>query len=172
MGLLEKIKAGKRNIKTIAFPGTDREICLQVLTNHETQEAVFATENYFKRVQIEITATTLDAYEDERVTQILFRALKDPEDIKNSITKDADELRRLLTKEDKELLLQLYTEYERECSPNFTQMSDNEFETLWEDLKKNPIMLSSVSNIGMLKRLLLYLASAPETSQKGNGSTS
>jgi len=172
MSLLEKLKAGKKNIKVLKFPGTEEDVGLQLLSNHDLQESVFAAENYFKKAGIEIVSTVLDSYEDERTTQLLFRALKDPARPQNPFAATVDELRRNLTKEEKEILTDEYLQFERECSPNFRQMSDEEFETLWVDLKKNPkAILSSLPSI-MLRRLLLYLASQQASSPTDSGSTS
>lgn len=172
MSLLEKLKAGKRNIMTMDYPGTGTEVALQVLSCQDVQDAVFAAEKYFKKLEIEITATTLDVYEDERTTQILFRALRDPGDPKKSFAATVDELRRHLEKEEKSILAEAYNRFEQECSPNYAKLTDDEFETLWEDIKKNPAILSKNSNSPMLRSLLLYLASLPATSPKDNGSTS
>ncbi len=172
MSLLEKIKAGKRHARVIKFPGSDEDVALQVLSNHDIQEAVFAAENLFKRAGMEITGSTMDAYEDERTTQILFRALRDPADPKKPFASNVDELRKGLTKAEKEVLVREYYDHERECSPDFAHIPDEEFEEIWAELKKNPQTLSSVSSSTMLRGLLTYLASLPSNSPTDSGFTS
>ena len=63
---------------------------LRVLSNAERQDAVFAAEEHFKSRKIEIAATCLDAYEDERTTQLLFRALRDCDNSENTFASSAD----------------------------------------------------------------------------------
>ncbi len=172
MSLIEKLKAGNRNIKTIKFPGTESEICLKILSNAEIQEAVFASERRFKVEDIVVASSTLDAYEDERTTQILFRALRDPADSKKPFAGTVDELRKLLTKAEKDALVGEYEAFEQECAPQIAKMTNEQFDELWEALKKNPETTSNFLSSGVQKRLLLYLASRQQTSPTGNGSTS
>lgn len=171
MSLLQKLKAGKKNVKIIKFPGEDVEVALQVLTGQEIQDAVFAAQNLFKKADMEVITSTFDAYEDERTTQILFRALRDPEDTKNSFATTVGELRAMLTNEEKNILVIQYMEFEKECSPNFSELPEAEFEELWEALKKNPDRPLNDLSLGMLTGLLHYLASRPQRSPKDNGST-
>src|SRR5450759_4032023 len=110
MDLIEKLKAGKRNIKTIKFPGTDDIIGLAVLTEAETQEALFAAERLFKENQIEISATTISAYNSEANTQTLVRALVNPAKKKEDGTyeqyfESIGEFRSLILRETKDLLI-------------------------------------------------------------------
>lgn len=169
---LEKLKAGTRNTKTIKFPGTDNEVVLRVLSNAERQDAVFAAEEHFKSRKIEIAATCLDAYEDERTTQLLFRALRDCDNSENTFASSADSLRENLTREEKEFLTSEYTTFEQECSPAIEKMSDEDFEKLWEELKKNPEPVLSFLNSGTLRRLIIFLASRQQNSQTASCSTS
>jgi hypothetical protein len=161
MSLIEKLKAGKKNTKVIKYPGTDEDVCMQILSNEDLQAAAFATEHHFKQAGIEVNQVTMDSYDDERTTQILFRVLREPADPKKGIAATVDELRRHITQEEKEVLVREFSEFRQECSPDFRGMSNEEFETLWKDLKKNPETLLSFSSSTMLKGLLLYLASRP-----------
>lgn len=171
MSLLEKLKAGKRNIKIVKFPRTDQNVAIQVLSNQEIQDSIFAAENIFKVKEQTVSSSTFDAYEDERTTQILFRALRDPEDAKIPFAATVDELRKNLDVE-KDSLIADYNALKQECSPQLDSMTDDDFEKLWEDIKKNPEIQLSFLNSGLQRRLLQYLASRPATSQKASGSTS
>jgi hypothetical protein len=171
MSLIEKLKAGTRNVKTIKFPGTEDDITLQILSNADYQDAVFAAERRFKGEEMPVASSTLDAYTDERTTQILFRALRDPDNNKKPFTASADELRKLLTKEQKEYLVSEYDAFEDECSPRFETLTDEKFNELWDEVKKKPTALNILSS-GMQKRLLQFLASRQSISQTPSGSTS
>ena len=161
-GLLDKLKGGKRHIRVIKFPGTDQDVALRVLNNSETQEALFATERHFRDKEIEVTLTTAEAFEDENTTQILFRALRNAEDPSEPLAASPDELRRALTREEKDHLVELYLEFEKEISPSAANMSEEEMEALFEDLKKTPELGNNLSS-GTLKRLIGYLASRPSS---------
>ena len=69
MSLIEKLKAGTRNVKTIKFPGSEDDITMQILSNADIQDAVFVAERRFKGDEMPVVTSTLDAYEDERTTQ-------------------------------------------------------------------------------------------------------
>ncbi len=175
MNLLEVLKAGKKNIKTLNFPGTDQQIGLTVLTDGEVQEAVFSAERHFKDKDIEITATTLGTYNSEVNAQMLFRAIVDPEKRKTDGTyelafKRIEDL-RLASSAQKAELIEAYNDFEAQCSPSVAKMSDEDFDKLFEDIKKNPLTGNSL-NSSTAKRLIVFLASRPQSSPKGSGSTS
>jgi hypothetical protein len=171
VSLLEKLKAGKRNVRELPFPGTEQTVILQVLNSQDLQDAIFAAERRFKGAEMETSGTAYDAYQAERATQILFRALRDPEDPKKPLAATADEMRKLLQNEETELLLKEYLDFERECSPNILKMTDEDFEALWEDIKKNPLLSSSSLSSAALRGLITFLASRPAKSQTDSGST-
>ena len=171
MSLLEKLKAGKNNVRNVRFPGSDGEVAIQILSSQEVQDSIFAAETLFKKAGVEVSASTLDAYEDERTTQILWRALRDPDQPKEPFAATVGELRKDLTQAEKSILAELYNGFERECSPDFVTMTDGEFEELFEVVKKNPDPLTSDLNTGTLRGLLRYLASRPSKSPTASGST-
>ena len=174
--LIEKLKAGKRNIRTLAYPGIeDEEIGITVLSESETRDAIFATERIFKDAGIEVSAMTVSAYTAENNTQILFRAIVNPKRQKKDGTcerlfKDVDEFRALLRREEKEALIDEYNAFEKECSP--ADPSEEELEALFAEVKKKGTIPGSSSSLRTLQRLIIYLASLPATSQADNGFTS
>ena len=171
--LLATLKAGTDNKKTIKFPGTDQDVVIRVLSEAERQAAAFATEQRFQSQNIEPTMTTVDVYEQEKTTQLLYRALGDPDDAKKPIAKNIDEFRSNLTLEEKNVLVDEYEALEKECSPNPEYMSDEEFDTLLEGIKKNAeATASNVSSIATARRLIVSLAGLLQSSQQANGSTS
>ncbi len=175
MNLLEVLKAGKKNIKTLNFPGTDQKIGLTVLTDGEVQESVFSAERYFKDKGMEISASTLSTYNAEINTQMLFRAIVDPEKRKSDGTyeqafKRIEDL-RLASSAQKAQLVEEYNDFEAQCSPSVETMPDEEFDKLFEDIKKNPLTGNSL-NLSTAKRLIAFLASRQQNSPKGNGSIS
>ena len=123
MSLLKELKDGKKPSKVIQFPGTEQAIVLRLLSNGQIQQALFATEKYFKKKEIELTLNTSEAYGDENTTQMLALALRDPEDPSKPFAEGADELRGLLTTAEKDILVQQYNNFEKETSPKHLQVA-------------------------------------------------
>ena len=177
MNLIEKLKAGTRNVKLTTWPGTENRIGIRVLTEAEVQAAHFDTELLFKQRGIEFTAATVDAYQSEQNTQVLSRAIVDPE-LKDKagdpakIFKNADELRGLLSHPDvKAVLTREYNDWQTECSPDLETMTEERYEELFAEVKKNPSILSSSSS-ATLRGLIIYLAARQAKLRKVSGSTS
>jgi hypothetical protein len=171
MSLIEKLKAGKNNIKATAWPGTDERIGIVILTEAEIQAAHFETELLFKQRGIEFTAATVDTYQSEQNTQALARAIVDVT-TKKPIFKNADELRGLLNHPDiKAALTSEYNEWQADCSPAIETMSEEKYDALFADVKKNPSILSDL-NSKTLKGLIIYLADRQTKLQMVSGSTS
>lgn len=161
ISLLEKLKAGKRNVRVIKFPGADQDVAIQALSNADLQDSLFATENYFRDKDIEVGSTTIEAYEDENSTQILFRALRDPEEPSRPFASTVDQLRNLISRDEKDILIEQYNDFEKEVSPKERDLSEDEMDALFEELKKTPETGNDLSS-AMLKRLIVYLASRPQ----------
>lgn len=158
LSLLEKLKAGKHITQTIKWPGTDIDVALRALSNADIQHAMFEAEAHFKKNEIELSLSTAELFEDEQTTQILARALRDPEDPSKPFAKDADELRRLITRDEKDILVDSYNAFIKEVSPSGKVLSESEIKDLFERLKKNPALGNNL-NLITLRRLLTYLAS-------------
>ena len=176
MSIIDILKAGKKNVKVVKWPGTEEDVGIIVLTEAETQEAQFAAERLFKDENIEVSAVTLGAYQSEANTQILWRALVSPEKKTKDGTheryfKSVDELRGLIRREAKEALVEEYNAFEEECSPSPRTMSVEDLEALLEDVKKNA-MNGMPSSISTLKQLIIYSANLLSTLQKDSGSIS
>lgn len=171
MSLLEKIKAGDNNTKIIKFPGTDKPVLLKILSNADTQEAGIAAERYFESQKIAFSTSTVDLFADEQKTQMLFRALCDPDDRQKPIADSVAKLREQLTIEEKNYLIDQYMAFEQECSPNMAKMTDAEVDSFLDDLKKNPAPIMNCSNIVLLRRLLLCSVNRQPSLPMGNGYT-
>ncbi len=177
MSLIEKLKAGKRNIQVIKFPGTDEDVGITVLTEGEAQEAMFAAEQLYKEAKIEVSGVTIGGYTSEQSTQILARALVNPARKKQDGSsepyfKSAGELRALLRRDAKDILIEEYNRFEEETSPSPLKISAEEMESILEEVKKNPEAIGNVSSFSTLRELLLFTVSRLSTLQKDSGSTS
>lgn len=171
MSLLNKLKAGKKNVNIIPWPGMDGEkVGIAVLTEDEIQQAVFAAEKHFKDAGLEFSAATVDAYQSEQNTQLLVLALVDPVK-KTPIFKSASELRPLLIPGVKDVLVDEVNAWQQECSPRLDGLTEEKYGELFEEVKKNPSILND-SDSRTLRGLITYLASRQSKLPKASGSTS
>lgn len=174
---IDTLKAGKHAVKVIDWPGTNKKIGITVLTDQEFSDAHFAVEQVFKKNGVEFSAATVDLYTSEQNTQILARALVHPENRhKNGdpvrFFSSADELRELLAHQDvKAELNQEYKQWQNDCSPMLSEMTEEEFDRLFNDTKKNSAVLSDLST-NNLKGLIIYLADRQQKLPGASGSTS
>lgn len=177
MSLLQKLQAGKRNVRRVKFPGTEVEIGITVLTESEMQEAVFEAERLFKKCGIEVSATTLGTYEKELSTQTLFRAIVDPGQPKPDgscarLFGKIEDLKALFTAPKiKDELIVEYNSLEEECNPSPNLLSEPELMAIFETVKKKPdgrISLSSSTQ----RQLIVFMASLLSASPKDSGAIS
>ena len=169
-GLLDKLKLGTSNIKLVKWPGSDVQVTLRILSQQDVQEAHFATERLFKSNKIEISMVTADEYTSEKSTQILFRCIRNPENLETPICNTIEEFRRSITRAERDVLIEEYLGFEAECSPSPDNLSNDEFDKVLSDLKKKPAeTLGNITSISTLKKLLLIMASPPVNLPRDNG---
>jgi hypothetical protein len=173
MSALDRLKAGTRNEKTVTFPGTDKKVVIRVLTVGEGQEAAFEAERYFHRQEIALHEGTIEAYEKEKTTRMLHRALRDPDSPDETFAADAEELKKLLTEDEREALVAEYLALQEAASPLLGGLTEERFALLLDEVKKNGgEAVGSISSIGTLRRLVTSLACPPTDSPMASGSTS
>lgn len=168
--LLEKLKAGTDNKKSIRFPGTETSIVIRPLSEAERQAAHFATEQHFKRQGIDVTMSTVEAYEAEKTIQLLYRAVSDEEG--NPLAGTVRRFAELLTINEKSALVDEYMTHEKDSSPNPETLSEEEIDEILESLKKNQAIPGSVSSMSIARQLIISLANRLTTLQQASGSTS
>jgi hypothetical protein len=164
--ILEQLKAGANNFKLVNYPGTDQKIAIKILSQREMQESLFAAERLFKNEKIEINMLTAPAYQAEQATQILYRALRNPEKLDEALAPNITAFRQLLVKNEKDILVEEYEAFEKECDPKPNNMTEEEFDKLFQDLKKNAeTTLSNIIDIHTLKKLMLSMVKDLQLSQ-------
>ena len=172
LSLLSRIKLGAANTKLVKWPGTDELVTLRVLSIQERQEAAFATERHFKTSGIDVSLATAGDYDEEKSVQLLYRALKAPKD-NVPVAKTIGEFRAALSREEKGALIDEYLTFERDCAPSPDNLTEDEFDKLLTEVKKNAQeMLSASYSTGMLKRLCTSLVNQLATVQSHNSSGS
>lgn len=158
MELIDKIKAGSQIKKTIDWPGADdAKVDLRIMTESDHLQASLEANKMFKETKI--GAENVDTYSAEQETQLLFRAIVDPDSGKQ-LFKSMAEFRRALIPEVKDVIADELDRLHEEYSPEPTTISDAEFDKLVQDVKKNAEeVITKLSDINTLRKLSLFLAS-------------
>lgn len=157
--LLSRLKAGRSAIASAKIG--EVEFGLRVLTEQDYLEAQIATEVAMKEAGLELGISTAEAFESEKASQLLARALVDPSTGK-PVAASAKELRASISRDEKSLLIEAYLEHEKTFSPSERTMDEAEFYALLEEVKKNPLTPRlNDSSSATLKKLITALASPP-----------
>ena len=156
MNLIDKIKLGSQAKKKIDWPGAeDATIQIRVCNENDYLQASMAADQLFKDVKVGLE--NIDAYNAEKETQLLFRAIQDPE-TNEQLFKNITEFRDLLVPEIKNFLSDQLDALHEEFSPELTTISDEDFDKLVQDVKKNAEeVIQTQSNIYTLRKLIIYL---------------
>lgn len=148
--LLSRLKAGQSAIARVTLDGVG--LGLRVLTEQDYLESQIATEEAMKEAGMELSVSTAEAFEAEKASQLLTRALVDP-DSGRPVTTSAKVLREAIIRDQKVVLIDAYLAHEKSFSPSERTLTEAELSALLDEVKKTPEMtLSNVSSIDTLKR--------------------
>lgn len=156
MDLIDKIKAGSQATKDINWPGSENMIRIRLCNESDFLLASQQTDKIFEGTRI--AAENVDQYSAEKETQLLFRAILDPTTDKQLFT-NITEFRSVLTPEIKNILGEALDALHEEYSPDPETISEEDFDKLVQDVKKNAEAIENVSNIFTLRKLVRYLTS-------------
>lgn len=151
---LEQLKAGVSNTKAVSFNGVD--LRLRLLSEAELLQCRADALAFQQKNGLDDEGMVVDL-----VLRQLYLALDDGEG--KRLAASVIEFKQQMTRPEREYFVTAYLELEKECSPSLQAMSMEEFETLREELKKNPDLILSTSNTGALKRLVRYLENQPRS---------
>jgi len=111
-------------------------------------------------------------YDAEKANRILHKVVTSDSDGRERIG-TYDQFQTLLTPEVRDILEDIQTSFQDECSPDPDAMSDEDFEKLIEEVKKKPNEAVNVlCSIFVLRRLSIYLVNQVLNLQQGNSSES
>ena len=115
---------------------------------------------YFEQRRISFSTASAELFEAEKATQLLLLALVDAAG--NPLPISADQLRKTLSRNEKFYLVEQYLELEKRYSPSERTLSEDEFSTLLDTVKKTP-QTSNLNDLSFdtLKKLITTLASPP-----------
>lgn len=170
--LLERLKAGISNKKTIMWPGTDISVTVRVLNEQDQLDATLATDKIFQLAGSKVERENIEAYEAEKNDQLLFRAIRDPEDdtpVASSITA----FRQLLSEGIRKVLLDEVYTFQEENSPSPYNMDSEAYDAVLQAVKKNAERtVTNLSSVLLARRLIISLAGQLASLQTASGSTS
>jgi hypothetical protein len=159
--LLDRLKAGRTAVARKRI--LDVEFGLRILTEQDYLQAQIATEQAMKSAGMELSVSTAEMFESEKASQLLVRALIDPDSGK-PVADSAKALREALSREDKAALVEAYLEHEKSFSPSELTLSEEEFSSLLDEVKKNPLTKRlRDSSSETLRRLITSLVAQPAT---------
>jgi hypothetical protein len=163
--LLAKLRLGTANTKLIKWPGCEEYVGLKILSQQQQQDGAFAAERWFEGHKISIHLGSADEYDSEKASQMLWRALVDPKDMKTPVFDTVDKFRESVTREDKSYLIEEYMTFEKDCSPSPDNMKPEEFDAFLSEVKKTPEeILSKCTSSNTLKRCITTMASQLQNS--------
>lgn len=169
--LLDKLKAGTANRKALPWPGLPEAVVhLHVLSDQDQLEAGMAADRIYRDAKIDVAMANINDYEAEKTTQLLYRAVRDPS-TGGRICPDIESFRRLLTKGAREALVHELNQLTQECSPPLDTMTQEQYDSIVESVKKNPQIVLNHSSICLLRKLVMSLAAQLASLQAANGST-
>lgn len=153
-----RLQKGTRNTKEIKFPGEDKLVLLQALSVEECQQAAISALGYLTR-QGHDPNHAMDVLLNERSIQLLYRALRDPQDAKKPLTENVDGFRAVIDQSEVEALIGEFEIFQAECVPVIENFPEEKVAELIEAIKKNPEALSSVFDSRLLKLVITTMAS-------------
>lgn len=157
--ILAQLKASGSTYKVVELG--DVKLGLRILNDQDYLDADLATLAFMKAKGVQFATESAEAFEHEKSSQLLYRALVDP-DNGERVAKVIDNIRSTFSRDQKAYLIGQYLEHERQCAPREETMPEEAFAALLEDVKKKPVVTSlNDLNTVTLKRLILSLASPP-----------
>jgi hypothetical protein len=157
--LLNRLKAGRAAIGKVSVGGV--ELGLRVLSEQDYLDAQIATELAMNTAGLVLGLSTAEAFESEKASQLLARAVVDP--LSGALlATSAQALRLAVSREEQAFIIDAYLAHEKMFSPSERTLDAVEFSGLLEEVKKTPQSppLSDLS-IATLKRLITALACPP-----------
>ena len=165
-----KTEAGVNNTKTIDFPGTDIQVQVRVLNEQDQLDATLATDKIFRVAGSKIDRENVEAYEAEKNNQLLYRALRNPDDgtpLASTIT----EFRQLLSEGRRKTLRMVFCVQKNAVLPliEWTLLHTSPVQSVKKNAER---MVTNLSSIVLARKLIITLANQLVRSQTDNGSSS
>ena len=153
--IIEQIKASHKVSRVIGWPGhEDIKVEMRLLNMSECRQAKIDNQLEFKKAGIELSVANLADYREQEVVHGLWRACYNPA-TGERIFRNAEDLRKSCTPDELLYLSGEFNSFVEEQDPNINKLSDKDFESLKELLKKTPDQIQlKVTNLPLAWRLL------------------
>lgn len=153
--IIEQIKASHKVSRVIGWPGhEDIKVEMRLLNMSECRQAKIDNQLEFKKAGIELSVANLADYREQEVVHGLWRACYNPA-TGERIFRNAEDLRKSCTPDELLYLSGEFNGFVEEQDPNINKLSDEDFESLKELLKKTPDQIQlKVTNLPLAWKLL------------------
>lgn len=111
-------KSPTREVKTVDWPGTSKQINVMLLNCGEQQKAAFETQQYFDRMRIPLdNDITSQQYNYELAYQLCFLALIYPDSKRHldRVFRSVDELKKSCTEDEVNYFIEKQKDFQREA---------------------------------------------------------
>lgn len=157
---LESMRNGVHSTLELDFDGLLLD--LRLLSQREIHTINLEVRHEINKIPQELRYPGFDAYIYTR--KILSKATTScPEDLVPKLSEDTIDT---LTSTQQEALMQLWADFNKECCPVVDNMSDDEINNLYEELKKNPRQANNFTPWQLRKVLFLCLTILTELTGK------
>jgi len=152
------LRAGIENRREFAWPGKSAtRAAVRLLSAKEVTAAKFANQREYKAMGIDIAVHNIADYKEQEADHVLWRAIIDLDGKK--VFSSVDDFRGGCSREVIAALSEEYNALSEECDPSIDAMSDAEYRSLLELVKKKPELIhTKVSNLRTAWQLLRTLA--------------
>jgi len=155
--IIAKLRDGIDKIKTVHIG--DVTVGLKALRHNHYHEAQMTVSKAYQAEEVRVGMHNIDDFEMDKEDQYLLMTVVDVE-TGILIFDDVQTLRESLNKATRDSLLAEAEEWQEECSPNLSNLSEEEFDEVLEQVKKKPDQATlNELNLHTLKKLVHTLAS-------------
>lgn len=166
---LAKLRRGKLEYKRARWPRSDDECLLRVLTCSEVQECQAHAFRRFKELDIPVVPATMSLFEDECLTQVLFRGCRDPNDPERlTYAIDVDDMRDNTTVDERAAMYTVFRDLCEEQDPDPETVSPELLRQIEEAVKKKDAALLRGFGSSALVSFMLSTDSPPSSSPTGS----
>jgi hypothetical protein len=164
---LASLRRGKKQVKRAAWPGRDDVFFdLAVLSCSEVQECHAEAVKRFAALKVPIDTYFMSLFQDELMTQLLYRAMRDPDDETHErlFAEDVDDLRDNTEVDERAELFALYEDFRILVDPDFDkELSSSERGAILEALGKKDASALRAIGSAALASFMLTTVSPPST---------
>lgn len=164
---ISKLKKGIDNRKKITWPGSDLAIYLRVLCEGDYLKAEERCDALYKERGVNLG--NIEERSAAKDTYCLYLAIVD-EDGKR-VFPDFETFTTYLTPEIRTELVQTQNDWQSECSPHIEKLSEKEMDDLLESIKKNHGTVRNISDMRLLRELIITMVSRQKKLPTASSST-